>query len=366
MKRNFKYFLSLLPNKLCGVFNNKFDFWFDDYLKDLVRAECGELNFLVSAGFSEKYRNRRFKKSGEFVMVDSGGFQYYGLTRGKMHEFLNKREDFYNFQLQVGDLIVGGDMPTGKEVSFDELAQKAYLTKDNMELQFKLGVTPEKFINVIHGVSPKALDIWYSQVGQFKNVGWAVAAKSKGVSGNIMQILYLLEKGELTEGKYLHLFAMSGVKSLWSMFYVLDRLNLWDKIKLTSDSSSFALGRFGCIFYEGERLLYEDIRKAGKVITLCNGTVVDYIPKKLERGIAYYYILTGMQHFLRWVYTGIMGQYEREIDVPGSQVRKAIQGCGIDKILNAYRMGGVEAAWAYAQDDIEELGNTKLINRFFE
>ena len=363
MFEGWRYFLSVLPASICGVYKDKYNFWIDDKLVEVVKKELkvDVVDILISAGFCKKFKGRNFRKRDDVKMLaDSGGFQFYFLTPGKQREFYEMREEMYYFQTRIGDYILAGDIPSGQELDEDQLLKYAKMTKDNIELQFNLGVQDTQFVNIIHGISPRSLNIWYDQVKGFPNIGWAIGAKASGALGFIFQMMFLLEKGELTEGKIVHMFALSGYKLCWQVMYALEALGLKGKIKLWSDSSSFSLGRFGSIFYEGDIRRYSDLRKKNSTLTMWDGSEISTdIPKALGEKESYDMNLTSIQHFLRWMSTDIFDRYEND----KIQVNKVCKD--VRKLIMYFKSGGTEAAWHYMKQNMSKMSKSRLTDKLY-
>lgn len=357
-----KYWLSVLPTPICGIMSNKYSFWIDDKLKDVIEEAFGECNILISAGFHGKFKSKSYKKKDDVVILaDSGGFQFYYLTPGRQREFYGTREDMYTFQTRIGDYIIGGDIPPGQELNMKQMTTYARMTKENISLQFELGTKPEQFINCMHGLSPAMMEMWYEQVSHVGNNGWAVGAKASGALGPIWQMLFLMEKGELTEGKLLHTFAMAGRTTMWQFFWAVEALGLKDKLVFSSDSSSFSLGRFGSFFYDGRITLYDEVRRGDIAPKLRSGKILTDIPRsRVENDLNYDLNLTSIEHFLGWMKRDIFEAYETE----KTKVDKLIRQKNVDKIVKWFKLGGVDTAWAKMSEYVGKKSNTRFFKGF--
>ena len=355
-----KYWLSILPVEICGIVRDKFSFYFRDELLDLVQKELGEATFLISAANYKGFRKRQYRKKSEKILADSGGFQFYFLTPGKKRKLMEVREDMFAFQMRIGDYILGGDVPSGKEMDEVQFREYVRLTQSNMELQFRLGGSDlgGKFINVLHGVSPRSMEIWYNAVKDFPHIGWALGAKGAGASGPIFQLLYLLEKGEIKEGSFIHFFALTGRRTLWQVLWVLKELGLLDKVVVSTDSSSFSLGRFGSLFYKEDIVRYEEIRQ-GREVVLYDGTVLRDVPKRLDNELSFKLTLTSVYWFIQF-FRNVLEDFRSK----QNEVMKAVRKDSVDVLVKWFKFGGVDTAWYKVKEKVSGRSRVRLLDRY--
>jgi len=340
MLPNVKYWLALVPVDGLTTQKEGSRYWLDETLSDIIEAELGEATVLMSAGLWRDRLRLNYVKKREKVFADSGGFQFYFLTPGRQNEFYKVRDSLYRFQVITGDYVAGGDIPVGMELDRAQVDYYAGLTKDNMEYQFGLDKDlGKRFINVMHGQSPENMECWYNKVKDFPSIGWAVGAKGSGAFGNILQLMFLHEKGELTPGTLVHMFAMSGKYTINAVIWFIKQLGL--DLIVSSDSSSYSLGRYGAMFYRGGNIKYDDVRSGDIVLELWNGRIVKDIPQKMFKELYRDIMFTSVQHFCRWFRDEALGIYERG----GDELDRLITREKTDQVLKDYQEGGIAQVW---------------------
>ena len=354
MVKDVKFWMAILPQMGITVNRKGGKYFLDTQLIDLIGRELGDKTVLMSAGLWTKWLKYEYIKQDEKVFADSGGFQYYFLTPGKQRKFYRERDALYRYQIEVGDYVAGGDIPVGRELGRKQVEFYADLTRDNMGYQFRLDKNlGNRFINVMHGQSPVNMELWYSKVKDFPSVGWAVGAKGAGAFGNILQLLFLLEKGELKLGKLVHMFAMSGKTTLNSVIWILNSLNL--DLIISSDSSSYSLGRFGAMFYNGGIVRYDEVREGKVVLELWNGKEVRDISQKLLKEEYRDLVFTSIVHFCKWFKEELLGFYQNKVEM-----EKMIRREEIDKVLKWFKMGGYELVWERFRTKVTGRSEVKL------
>ena len=352
----YRFWIAVMPIDNCSfrMIDSK-SFCLDEELLKLVEKYFGKRQVLLSAGLWDFAVGFEYVKQGEEVLVDSGGFQFYYLTPGRLRDFYERRKSFYKFQIKNGTYVIGGDIAVGVDLDEEQLRYYLGLTKENFEFQFSLGVDGSRFINVMHGVSPSNMKIWYEGVRGFPCAGWALGAKGFKVYSIVMQLLYLHQMGELRDGRLLHFFGMSGETTIPVLKWVCEQLGL--NVVMSSDSSSFSLARFGGLFYkEGEIVRYKEIRE-GRAVELWDGTVLKDVPKKVDVKLARDLMLTGLMYFLEFVNERIVGMKEERL-------REVIKETEVDKILKWYKNGGIGDVYGQFRDKIIGVSEVRLVDRF--
>jgi hypothetical protein len=359
MLPNVKYWLALVPVEGLTITVEGNSYWIDETLSSIIEKELGEATVLLSAGLWRDCLKLNYIKKKEKVFADSGGFQYYFLTPGRQKEFYNARDGLYRFQVITGDYVAGGDIPVGMELPRNQVEYLANLTKDNMEYQFGLDKDlGKRFINVMHGQSPENMEVWYSRVKDFPSAGWAVGAKGSGAFGNILQLMFLHEKGELTPGKLVHMFAMSGKYTINSVIWFIKEMGL--DLIISSDSSSYSLGRYGAMWYKGGNLKYEEVRSGRVKLELWNGRIVTDIPMKMHKELYRDLMLTSVRDFCIWFRDEALGIYKRG----GKVLDDLIAREEVVEILQNYREGGVQQVWEVYRERVPGVSEENLLGSF--
>jgi len=355
--REVKYWVALVPVKDITVTHEGTRFWIDKDLVHCVKKELGEATVLASSGLWNSWLNYNYVKGEEKIFADSGGFQFYFLTPGKQKQFYKARDGLYRFQVRVGDYVAGGDIPVGMELDRKQVKWYAELTRDNMEYQFGLDKDlGKRFINVMHGQSPANMEVWYNEVKKFPSQGWAVGAKGSGAFGNLLQLMFLYEKGELTPGKLVHMFAMSGRYTLTAVMWFIDQLGL--DLIVSSDSSSYSLGRYGAMFYQGGNIKYDQVRSGEIVLECWNGRKVTDIPQVMYKELYKDLMLTSVAHFCKWFKEVILDPYKRG----GKEIEALIKREEVHDFLRWFKEGGTEMVWQKYRQRVPGRSEVRLID----
>jgi|GEM_PF-3991642 len=165
------------------------------------------------------------------VMVDSGGFQIY--SRGIKIDV----ESLTNWQLRMGDYIIGLDYPIEVGKSLQEVIKHAEISYNNYKLQIKLmnNLAKERYFIVLHGNDDEQMEKWWEiaiepLIDDVFGVAYAPRIKTPINVFNGLKFLY--KKGV----KRVHLLAATGYK-------LLTTIKLFDKYFefLSTDSSTHTI-----------------------------------------------------------------------------------------------------------------------------
>jgi len=330
------YSVAMMPIEKVFFWKNNSEYWIDEEMLDYIEKILGGRRILLSAGLWAHYYGKKLNKKNSIVLADSGGFQYLRMSKGTQKEFYRSREQYYKWQISVGDIVVMGDIPSAGEVPRHDLERFLGYTIDNVNYQ--IGLDPSvkgKFLNVMHGISPSNLRLWYDGMKDYECMGWAIGAKPvSNFIGFALQFLLLYEKGEFNKRKFIHIFGVAGARTLFPLLELIHRVD--DSITVSLDSSSQSLGRIGAVWTTGGTIVhYNDIRSGRVRYKLLNGPTLDFIPDKIGYDLGRSIAITSMVNYLKFWKNDIYPVIEK-----GGQHSPAV-----DRVMKLWKTGGIDAIW---------------------
>jgi len=326
--------------ELCEILKDKYD---------------GQMRMLLSAGLWEKnYHNELLRRNFPLqILVDSGGFQYYGWNEMDRKRFYRSRERYYRWQIEVGDLVLGGDIPPEKSIVNNKMLEELLaVTQTNMDFQFSLDRNlSNRFINILHGTSPENLRYWVDGVKGFPGVGWAIGAKFTGVVlGATLQYLFLVENNLLKPGDILHLFAMTGFSIFIPLVWLIQHTR--PDLIISVDSSSYSLIRIGQVHGPNGVIDFKDIRSGRVKLRSYDGVDIVDIPRNTDETIGKRLELTGLQNFMQKIWAVRDDLLENNF----SKYEKILVSSGIKKYYRIWQTGGIDMLWNQFRHRVIEHG----------
>jgi tRNA-guanine family transglycosylase len=198
---------------------------------------------LVSAGIFYKKEDLREKINGERakIFVDSGGYQ---LAKGTVPAETYTDKVALEWSEKNGDIFPILDRPsfnTGPDKplkSYDEcLAKTITSAKYYTENRTRSDV---KVLNVLQGQTKDAMEKWYDHVKDFKLDGWGIGGTQGHINRILTALILLLNKGELKDSKYIHIFGVSSNEIILLLNWTQKILGEMDvDIQLTYDATSW-------------------------------------------------------------------------------------------------------------------------------
>lgn len=320
------------------------NYWIDEEFLQYIEDILGERRILLSAGLWAHCYGKNYIRHGEQVLADSGGFQYLRMGKGKQRDFYTNREKYYKWQLDIGDIVVMGDIPSAGEVPADDLKRYLGITKENVDYQMSLDSNlGSRLLGVMHGISPDCLRLWYKGMKDYQMMGWAIGAKPvSNFVGFALQFLFLYEMGEFDKKRFIHVFGVAGKQTLFPLVELIRKID--KDLTISLDSSSQSLARYGGVWdKDGTIIHYDEIRNGSKKFKLLDGSDLTTVPRKvgydLGRKIAHVSAVNYLKMWKREVFPVLeSGEFGDEDE--GKRVTSQV-----NKVYKLWKLGGVDAVW---------------------
>lgn len=212
------------------------------YAKNGVGKDC-------STEQGNTYRDLVNYPKEKILISDSAGFQIASFKRKGEVCGITALESL-KYQEANADVMMQLDVPPNLNgnPTYKDFKDALNESVENFKI-FEENRTNFKSIlcNVLHGENLKMLDEWYNAVKDFKTEGWAIGIKPPfDPMLQALGFMYLYEKGEYDDCKWVHFFGTSGKHVAPLLVYAASKI---PGVQVSYDSSSYNIGSIYRTYY---------------------------------------------------------------------------------------------------------------------
>ena len=210
------------------------------FYSDEFPKEYQHKSLLITAGAHmsvQDYRNKMGLTDDNFVMGDSGGYQF---ASGALKWDLKYRDKIFNWLSENTDVAMNLDLPPRltNQGKFQECLD---LSIDNFKYFANKQDGSTKFMNVVQGDDEHTYMHWYDKVKDFPFQGWGIGGAGGSLYRFMSGIVALLDGKEHLNpaNEYFHILGTSKIRDFLMLIQLQKSLeDIGSNIIVTTDSSS--------------------------------------------------------------------------------------------------------------------------------